>query len=58
MYPVTCMVIQDPEYVQQALTNVLLMDAVVGCLQTQKSVCAASKLAYHEKLRQEGVFES
>lgn len=44
---------KDPQYVQQALTNVLLMDAVVGCLQTQKSVCAASKLAYHEKLRQE-----
>ncbi|XP_051721391.1 DENN domain-containing protein 3 [Ctenopharyngodon idella] len=44
---------KDPQYVQQALTNVLLMDAVVGCLQTQKAVYAASKLAYNEKLRQE-----
>ncbi|XP_048008141.1 DENN domain-containing protein 3 isoform X1 [Megalobrama amblycephala] len=44
---------KDPQYVQQALTNVLLMDAVVGCLQTQKAVYAASKLAYYEKLRQE-----
>ncbi|KAL1259647.1 hypothetical protein QQF64_010224 [Cirrhinus molitorella] len=44
---------KDPQYVQQALTNVLLMDAVVGCLQTQKAVCAASKLAYYEKQRQE-----
>ncbi|XP_067304595.1 DENN domain-containing protein 3 isoform X2 [Pseudorasbora parva] len=44
---------KDPQYVQQALTNVLLMDAVVGCLQTQKAVYAASKLAYYENLRQE-----
>uniref|UniRef100_A0A673MSG5 DENN domain-containing protein 3-like n=1 Tax=Sinocyclocheilus rhinocerous TaxID=307959 RepID=A0A673MSG5_9TELE len=36
---------KDPQYVQQALTNVLLMDAVVACLQTQKAVCAASKLS-------------
>lgn len=44
---------KDPQYVQQALTNVLLMDAVVACLQTQKAVCAASKLAYYEKRRQQ-----
>ncbi|XP_051574526.1 DENN domain-containing protein 3 isoform X2 [Myxocyprinus asiaticus] len=44
---------KDPQYVQQALTNVLLMDAVVGCLQTQKAVLAASKLAYYDKLRHE-----
>ncbi|XP_065154316.1 DENN domain-containing protein 3 isoform X2 [Paramisgurnus dabryanus] len=44
---------KDPQYVQQALTNVLLMDTVVGCLQTQKAVLAASKLAYYEKLRHE-----
>jgi len=45
---------QDPQYIQQAMTNVLLMDAVVRCLQTQKAIYAASKLAYFEKLRQEG----
>ncbi|XP_077071734.1 DENN domain-containing protein 3 [Siphateles boraxobius] len=44
---------KDPQYMQQALTNVLLMDTVVHCLQTQKAVNAASKLAYFEKLRQE-----
>ncbi|KTF80316.1 hypothetical protein cypCar_00018856 [Cyprinus carpio] len=44
---------KDPQYVQQALTNVLLMDAVVACLHTQKAVCAASKLAYYEKQRQQ-----
>ena len=33
----------------QALTNVLLMDAVVGSLQTQKSITAASKLAYFDQ---------
>lgn len=38
----------------QALTNVLLMDAVVGCLQTQKPISAASKLAYFDKITHEG----
>ncbi|XP_055020182.1 DENN domain-containing protein 3-like isoform X2 [Boleophthalmus pectinirostris] len=41
---------KDPQYMNQALTNVLLMDAVVGSLQTQKSISAASKLAYFDKL--------
>uniref|UniRef100_A0A8C1FIP7 DENN/MADD domain containing 3b n=1 Tax=Cyprinus carpio carpio TaxID=630221 RepID=A0A8C1FIP7_CYPCA len=44
---------KDPQCVQQALTNVLLMDAVVACLKTQKAIFAASKLAYFEKQRQE-----
>lgn len=39
----------------QALTNVLLMDAVVGCLQTQKPISAASKLAYFDKITHEGL---
>uniref|UniRef100_A0A6Q2XIN4 UDENN domain-containing protein n=1 Tax=Esox lucius TaxID=8010 RepID=A0A6Q2XIN4_ESOLU len=39
---------KDPQYMQQALTNVLLMDAVVGCLRTQKAIAAASKLAYFD----------
>lgn len=39
----------------QALTNVLLMDAVVGCLQTPKPVTAASKLAYFDKITHEGL---
>lgn len=38
----------------QALTNVLLMDAVTGCLQTQRSIIAASKLAYFDKIKHEG----
>ncbi|XP_056618892.1 DENN domain-containing protein 3 isoform X2 [Triplophysa dalaica] len=44
---------KDPQYVEQALTNVLLMDAVVSCLQTQKPILALSKLAYYERLRHE-----
>ncbi|XP_041648482.1 DENN domain-containing protein 3-like isoform X2 [Cheilinus undulatus] len=44
---------KDPQYMTQALTNVLLMDAVVGCLHTQRSIIAASKLAYFDKLKQE-----
>uniref|UniRef100_A0A673X5C4 DENN domain-containing protein 3 n=1 Tax=Salmo trutta TaxID=8032 RepID=A0A673X5C4_SALTR len=44
---------KDPQYMQQALTNVLLMDAVVGCLQTQKAVFAASKLAYFDRVKHE-----
>lgn len=39
----------------QALTNVLLIDAVTGCLQNQRSITAASKLAYFDKIRQEGL---
>lgn len=39
----------------QALTNVLLMDAVMGCVQTQRSFIAASKLAYFDKIKHEGV---
>ncbi|XP_070767855.1 DENN domain-containing protein 3-like [Enoplosus armatus] len=44
---------KDPQYMTQALTNVLLMDAVVGCLQTQRSIIAASKLAYFDKIKHE-----
>uniref|UniRef100_UPI003AAD2776 DENN domain-containing protein 3-like n=1 Tax=Centroberyx gerrardi TaxID=166262 RepID=UPI003AAD2776 len=44
---------KDPQYVAHALTNVLLMDAVVGCLQTQRSIYAASKLAYFDKVKHE-----
>lgn len=39
----------------QALTNVLLMDAVMGCMQTQRSFVAASKLAYFDKIKHKGV---
>uniref|UniRef100_M4AJ32 DENN domain containing 3 n=1 Tax=Xiphophorus maculatus TaxID=8083 RepID=M4AJ32_XIPMA len=35
---------KDPQYMTQALTNVLLMDAVVGCLNPHRSISAASKL--------------
>ncbi|XP_067457716.1 DENN domain-containing protein 3-like [Thunnus thynnus] len=44
---------KDPQYMTQALTNVLLMDAVMGCLQTQRSISAASKLAYFDKIKHE-----
>ncbi|XP_058502765.1 DENN domain-containing protein 3-like [Solea solea] len=44
---------KDPQYMTQALTNALLMDAVVGCLQTQRSIIAASKLAYFDKIKHE-----
>ncbi|XP_041933016.1 DENN domain-containing protein 3 isoform X2 [Alosa sapidissima] len=44
---------KDPQYMQQALTNALLMDAVVGCLQSQKAIYAASKLAYFDKMKLE-----
>uniref|UniRef100_A0A673B4I4 DENN domain-containing protein 3-like n=1 Tax=Sphaeramia orbicularis TaxID=375764 RepID=A0A673B4I4_9TELE len=44
---------KDPQYMTQALTNTLLMDAVMGSLQTQKSISAASKLAYFDKIRHE-----
>ncbi|KAI4900894.1 hypothetical protein NFI96_031877, partial [Prochilodus magdalenae] len=45
---------KDPQYVQQALTNALLMYAVVGCLQSPKAIYAASKLAYFDKMKREG----
>ncbi|XP_066530128.1 DENN domain-containing protein 3 isoform X2 [Hoplias malabaricus] len=44
---------KDPQYVQQSLTNALLMDAVVGCLQSPKSIYSASKLAYFDKMKNE-----
>ncbi|KAI4893280.1 hypothetical protein NFI96_019679, partial [Prochilodus magdalenae] len=44
---------KDPQHMQQALTNVLLMDAVVGCLQSPKPTLAASKLAYYDKMTKE-----
>ncbi|KAK2844521.1 hypothetical protein Q5P01_011180 [Channa striata] len=44
---------KDPQYMTQALTNVLLMDAVMRCLQSQKSIANASKLAYFDKIRDE-----
>uniref|UniRef100_G1QLP1 DENN domain-containing protein 3 n=1 Tax=Nomascus leucogenys TaxID=61853 RepID=G1QLP1_NOMLE len=44
---------KDPHYVQQALTNVLLMDAVVGTLQSPGAIYAASKLSYFDKMRKE-----
>ncbi|XP_060051903.1 DENN domain-containing protein 3 isoform X2 [Erinaceus europaeus] len=44
---------KDPQYVQQALTHVLLMDAVVSTLQSPGAVYAASKLSYFDKLKNE-----
>ncbi|XP_060798627.1 DENN domain-containing protein 3 isoform X2 [Neoarius graeffei] len=44
---------KDPQYIQQALTNALLMDAVVRCLQSHKAIYAASKLAYFDALKLE-----
>nr|XP_014352748.1 PREDICTED: DENN domain-containing protein 3 [Latimeria chalumnae] len=44
---------KDPQYIQQALTNVLLMDAVVGCRQNTKAIFAASKLAFFDKMKNE-----
>ncbi|XP_059528413.1 DENN domain-containing protein 3 isoform X1 [Myotis daubentonii] len=44
---------KDPQYVQQALTHALLMDAVVGALQTPEAIYAASKLSYFDKMRSE-----
>ncbi|XP_047277553.1 DENN domain-containing protein 3 isoform X12 [Homo sapiens] len=44
---------KDPHYVQQALTNVLLMDAVVGTLQSPGAIYAASKLSYFDKMSNE-----
>lgn len=45
---------QDPQYLQQALTHVLLMDAVVGTLQSPGAIYAASKLLYFDKMQNEG----
>ncbi|XP_067887409.1 DENN domain-containing protein 3 isoform X4 [Heterodontus francisci] len=42
---------KDPQYIQQALTNVLLMDAVVGCMQSPRAIYAASKLAYFDQMK-------
>lgn len=39
---------------QQALTNALLMDAVVGSLQSSKAIYAASKLAHFDRIKKEG----
>ncbi|XP_026104739.1 DENN domain-containing protein 3-like isoform X2 [Carassius auratus] len=44
---------KDPQFMEQALTNVLLMDAVVGSLQSQKAIFAATKLAYFDKKKHE-----
>ncbi|KAM8869502.1 DENN domain-containing protein 3-like isoform 2-T2 [Spinachia spinachia] len=44
---------KDPQYMTEALTNVLLMDAVTGCLQTPRSISAASKLAYFDQIKHE-----
>ncbi|XP_006152172.1 DENN domain-containing protein 3 isoform X2 [Tupaia chinensis] len=44
---------KDPQYIQQALTNVLLMDAVVSTLQSPGAIFAASKLSYFDKLKSE-----
>ncbi|XP_037659543.1 DENN domain-containing protein 3 isoform X3 [Choloepus didactylus] len=44
---------KDPQYVQQALTNVLLMDAVVGTLQSPGAIYAASKLSHFDKMKNE-----
>ncbi|KAK2887705.1 hypothetical protein Q8A67_015933 [Cirrhinus molitorella] len=40
---------KDPQFMEQALTNTLLMDAVVNSLQSQKAIFAATKLAYFDK---------
>ncbi|KAM4550180.1 DENN domain-containing protein 3 [Fundulus diaphanus] len=44
---------KDPQYLQQALTNALLMDAVVGSLQSSKAIYAASKLAQFDRMKLE-----
>lgn len=45
--------LQDPQYIQQALTHVLLMDAVVSTLQSPNAIYAASKLSYFDKMKNE-----
>uniref|UniRef100_UPI00358EBBC7 DENN domain-containing protein 3 isoform X3 n=1 Tax=Myxine glutinosa TaxID=7769 RepID=UPI00358EBBC7 len=37
---------KDPQILKQAATNVLLMDALVQCLQSSKAIYAATKLAH------------
>ncbi|KAM9738310.1 DENN domain-containing protein 3 isoform 3-T3 [Menidia menidia] len=44
---------KDPQYMQQALTNALLMDAVVGSLQSSKAIYAASKLGHFYRIKTE-----
>ncbi|XP_029023250.1 DENN domain-containing protein 3 [Betta splendens] len=44
---------KDPQLMQQALTNALLMDAVVGSLQSSKAIFAASKLAHFDRIKME-----
>uniref|UniRef100_A0A3B5N053 UDENN domain-containing protein n=1 Tax=Xiphophorus couchianus TaxID=32473 RepID=A0A3B5N053_9TELE len=44
---------KDPQCMTQALTNVLLMDAVVGCLNPHRSISAASKLVYFDRILHE-----
>ncbi|KAK2830455.1 hypothetical protein Q5P01_018386 [Channa striata] len=44
---------KDPQYMQQALTNALLMDAAVGSLQSSKAIYAASKLAHFDRIKME-----
>ncbi|XP_030075472.1 DENN domain-containing protein 3 [Microcaecilia unicolor] len=44
---------KDPQYIQEALINALLMDAVVGSLQSAKAIYAASKLSYFDKMKSE-----
>ncbi|XP_024903359.1 DENN domain-containing protein 3, partial [Pteropus alecto] len=44
---------KDPQYVQQAVTHILLMDAVVNTLQSPGAIYAASKLSYFDKMKSE-----
>ncbi|XP_055359180.1 DENN domain-containing protein 3-like isoform X2 [Betta splendens] len=44
---------KDPQYLTQALTNVLLMETVVRCLQSQKSIVAAAQLTNFDRLKRE-----
>ncbi|XP_067355518.1 DENN domain-containing protein 3 isoform X2 [Channa argus] len=55
MWAGRCMADQhkDPQYMQQALTNALLMDAVVGSLQSSKAIYSASKLAHFDRIKME-----
>ncbi|XP_032171800.1 DENN domain-containing protein 3 isoform X3 [Mustela erminea] len=44
---------KDPQYIQQALTHVLLMDAVVGTLPSPGAIYAASKLSHFDRMKNE-----
>ncbi|XP_076846706.1 DENN domain-containing protein 3 isoform X2 [Brachyhypopomus gauderio] len=44
---------KDPQHMHQALTNVLLLDAVLGCLQTPRALLAAHTLAHYNRRRRE-----